>query len=269
MAQESRVGSMKNKPKSPKNKPKLPLTAYDKIVALGESVSSMSGAKVGRKVGCSRERVRQLCRSLPYKPCNLRDEAPLYGERVKREFLRLTRFHSFPLLIDERGPNECWPWLGVITPQGYGMTWPREYVHRAAYKHFIGPIPKGQPISHKCELSSCCNPRHLYAGTPKSRAWATLRGGKFRPWGGRISPAIIRLCREDIDAIIKAYADAPRLPWYGTRTRVAHGFYAQLAKRYGISKDQARGIVRRESGFWLPTRREKRDLAAKQRANRG
>ncbi len=262
------MGNMKNKPKLPKNKPKSPLTAYDKIVALGESVKFLTEAEVSRKVGCSRERVRQIRQLLPYPPRNRREDTTTYGREIEREFCRITQFRSFPFLIDQRGPNECWPWLGEVT-QGYGMTFPKEYVHRAAYKYFIGPIPEGQPISHKCELTSCCNPRHLYAGTPKSRAWATLRGGKFRPWGGRISPAIMRLCKEDIDAIIKAYADAPRLPWYGTRTRVAHGFYAQLAKQYGISRGQARGIVRRESGFWLPTQREKRDLAAKQRANRG
>ncbi len=43
-------------------------TARQAIIDLGKRVCGMSQAEVARAVGCSRERVRQLCVHLPYKP---------------------------------------------------------------------------------------------------------------------------------------------------------------------------------------------------------
>lgn len=33
--------------------------------------------------------------------------------------------------------------------------------HRVAYILFVGPIPKGYDVHHKCGIKSCCNPAHL------------------------------------------------------------------------------------------------------------
>ncbi len=33
--------------------------------------------------------------------------------------------------------------------------------HRWAYEHFIGPIPDGYQIDHKCGHTMCVNPEHL------------------------------------------------------------------------------------------------------------
>lgn len=43
-------------------------------------------------------------------------------------------------------------------------------VHRLSYETFIGEIPKGMHVHHKCENKSCCNPGHLQLKTPKDHA---------------------------------------------------------------------------------------------------
>lgn len=64
-------------------------------------------------------------------------------------------------------PNTgCWLWLGPLTPAGYGQVWVGgrgTTAQRAAYEAFIGPIPPGLSIDHRCRVRCCVNPAHLEA----------------------------------------------------------------------------------------------------------
>jgi len=78
-------------------------------------------------------------------------------------------------------PNGCWHWAGVIDKQGYGRIGYRgrrsETLQRAVYMEFIGPIPDGHDIDHRCHSEDdltcpggrecthrrCGNPDHLRA----------------------------------------------------------------------------------------------------------
>ena len=70
-------------------------------------------------------------------------------------------------------PNEvtgCIPWAGCYQSTGYGYFYldgKMMTAHRAAHLLYIGPIPDGQLVHHKCERRSCCNFRHLEAVTYK------------------------------------------------------------------------------------------------------
>ena len=58
----------------------------------------------------------------------------------------------------------CWLWNGYVEQAGYGRLnvddYPH-YIHRLAYEHWKGQIPKGFCIDHLCRNKSCCNPNHL------------------------------------------------------------------------------------------------------------
>jgi len=77
--------------------------------------------------------------------------------------------------------DECWPWTGAVTRQGYGQV--RRYgllysTHRYAYRQLRGPIPDGARVENTCMNPACCNPKHLHlalAGASAFPSRVTLR----------------------------------------------------------------------------------------------
>jgi len=67
----------------------------------------------------------------------------------------------------------CWIWTGsrrgVAVKNGhYGGFWKDGkslLAHRASYEFFVGPIPEGMFVLHKCDVPLCVNPAHLWLGT--------------------------------------------------------------------------------------------------------
>lgn len=64
--------------------------------------------------------------------------------------------------------DSCWLWTGS-TVRGYGVfTAPgheSSRAHRVAYEHFVGEIPAGHCVCHRCDTPACVNPEHLFAAT--------------------------------------------------------------------------------------------------------
>ena len=87
--------------------------------------------------------------------------------------------------VDRRGPDECWPWTGSQSGNGYGRlsidngasTVPAHRVIFAAENGFLPPV-----VMHTCDNGLCCNPAHLVAGSPRdnTRDMLQKRRGRWR-----------------------------------------------------------------------------------------
>lgn len=80
---------------------------------------------------------------------------------------------QFANLVHRREPNECWPWLGSVDTNNYGLCYlggTRDRAHRVAYVLANGPIGRWSDrrslsVCHECDNPICCNPAHLFEGT--------------------------------------------------------------------------------------------------------
>jgi hypothetical protein len=68
----------------------------------------------------------------------------------------------------EESPNGCWTWKGYVGIGGYGRIFLHGafwQVHRIVYELFVGPVPEGCVLHHRCRNKRCCNPAHLQPAT--------------------------------------------------------------------------------------------------------
>jgi hypothetical protein len=137
------------------------------------------------------------------------------------------------ILVVEGG---CWEWQGSRNTFGYGRISRGsrgsgvEAAHRVAWKLAHGPIPDGQYVLHRCDNPPCCNPEHLFLGSLKDNSDDMMSKGRGRaqiPAGERHPDA--RLSDEQIAQMRQV---APTL-----------GNYAELGRRYGVSKQHARNVA--------------------------
>lgn len=121
----------------------------------------------------------------------------------------------------------CWIWVGEVDPRGYGRFYHWEngrskarLAHRIVYEHYLGAIPDGLDLDHKCRTPSCVNPDHLdpvtHAENMARGIHATkshcvhghpLSGKNLERRKDRPNARVCRACR--VDRVAKVLAENP------------------------------------------------------------
>lgn len=80
----------------------------------------------------------------------------------------------------------CWDWIGTKDKNGYpllfsgssGYKFSEQRGNRISWLIHKGEVPKGMNVLHKCDNPVCCNPEHLFLGTPKANSEDRDRKGR-------------------------------------------------------------------------------------------
>lgn len=132
-------------------------------------------------------------------------------------------------LVDIKGPDECWPWLGH-TSRGYGHIYAGGRsvgTHRVAFALGNGGIDPSLMVLHsiKCTTRRCCNYAHLRQGTHDDNMQDKSNAGVIR---GARNPNTM-LTEEVVLQI-----------------RSATGRQKDIARAFQISQQQVSNIKRKE-----------------------
>lgn len=132
-------------------------------------------------------------------------------------------------------PGDCWRWTGNAPDGRYGhFTVKGEHfgAHRWIFETVVGPIPEGLILRHRCDNPWCVNPQHLEPGTHADNTRDKFDRGRAPDRKGSRHP-LARLSEDDIIRIRDLAAGGQR--------------QADLADRYGMSRQQIGKIVRRQN----------------------
>lgn len=132
--------------------------------------------------------------------------------------------------------NGCWLWQATKTKLGYGqlvVDGIPTYAHRIAYELFVGPIPEGMCVLHRCDNPSCVSPTCLWLGTHQDNTRDMWR--KNRHYDARgIKHGRAKLTEKEVVAIRGLYKYSPRF------TQV------KLAALFGVSFSSIHQIIKRK-----------------------
>lgn len=150
--------------------------------------------------------------------------------------------------VDKKGDDECWPWTayrnggdspdkgtnsGRVRFKGQIYT-----ASRVAYILTFGEIDSDKYVCHHCDNPPCCNPKHLFVGTPKENTQDAIKKGRITFRNGE-DVNTSKLTPEKVSEIRTLYS-------IGNKT------LGQLSIDYSVSVSSIFQIVKRKSWKHIP-----------------
>jgi len=146
----------------------------------------------------------------------------------------LEKYRAMILAKTVRNSNGCWIWQGTKSKLGYGrirINGKTTGVHRISYEAFNGTL-NGMYALHKCDVPSCVNPDHIFAGTLSDNQKDCF--AKKRSRGGILKVGVHhRLNKFTPEQVIEIRLTQPS------------GLYSncELGRMYGVNESAIRSIM--------------------------
>jgi hypothetical protein len=131
----------------------------------------------------------------------------------------------------------CWLWTAATNEKGYGVfcvdkkTNDIQLAHRVSYRMHYGEIPDNLFVCHHCDNPTCCNPSHLFIGTPDDNMQDKVLKDR-QTKGERV--VVSKLTNAQVIEIRQRYA-------------TGNISQAQLAREYGITSATMGSLIRQET----------------------
>lgn len=122
-----------------------------------------------------------------------------------------------------RKDGSCWIYTGAKTRDGYGVIGvggKQHRVHRVMFERFVKKLKDGEFVCHTCDIPACCNPDHLFNGTPLENTRDMLAKGRRKILKGETHPN-------------SKISNAQRMQIYNLREQGV--ILTEIAKSYGIA----------------------------------
>lgn len=130
--------------------------------------------------------------------------------------------------------DTCWLWTGAKERYGFIKLSHTEqvYTHRYSWELHFGTIPEGMFVCHKCDVTLCVRPDHLFLGTDLDNVRDRNSKGRNPDLKGEKN-AMAKLTKEEVIEIRNIHENNRR-------------GYAVTATKYRVSPGLISLIMRRE-----------------------
>ena len=110
----------------------------------------------------------------------------------------------------------------------------KKYMSHIFYERYIGEIPAGMCMLHKCDTPACINPRHLFIGTKADNTYDMVGKGRnyIQPLGEKHPRA----------SISNAIAKKIKIEYVPRKVPASY-----LAKKYGTTRAVVYDIIKGRS----------------------
>lgn len=182
--------------------------------------------------------VRKIARIIGIDHSHLSKKLHKNYSGYKKSSRELPANERFFLSVYPEPNTGCWLWgggpknnarYGTISVSGKDIP-----AHRFSYQMHYGKIPTGMHVCHKCDVTFCVNPEHLFLGTHRDNMHDMSVKGR----GGRHSS----LTKQDIQQILEL--------------RKAGMSVTEISVKFGIHNSYAsrlsRGLYKSKSGRLKP-----------------